>query len=51
MELSQDISMVELDVKPEWVGKSLMELNLRRKYSVNVVAVLRDKNISINIDL
>lgn len=37
--LSKDVSMVEVDVKKEWVGKNLIELNLRRKYSFNVVAV------------
>ena len=50
IELSRDISMVELDVKPEWVGKSLIELNLRKKYSVNVVAIIRGDEISTMID-
>ena len=50
IELSQDISMLELDVKPEWVGKTLVELNLRKKYSVNVVAVIRGNEINTMID-
>ena len=50
MELSKDVSMVELPVRPEWVGKSLMELNLRKKYSINVVAIIEDKNVRIDID-
>ena len=50
IELSRDISMVELDVKPEWEGKSLIELNLRKKYSVNVVAIIRGDEISTMID-
>ena len=44
IELSKDVSMVELDVKPEWEGKNLLELNLRKKYSVNVVAIVEEKN-------
>lgn len=48
--ISKDVSMVELDVKPEWEGKSLLELNLRKKYSINVVAVCQGENICINID-
>lgn len=48
--LSKDVSMVELDVKPDWVGKNLIELNLRKKYSVNVVAILRDKDVCVTID-
>ena len=50
MELSRDVSMVELDVKSEWEGKNLLELNLRKKYSINVVAIVQDKNVCVNID-
>ena len=50
IELSQDLSVVSLDVRPEWVGKNLMELNLRRKYSINVVAVVKDQKISTAVD-
>ena len=42
IELSKDVSMVELDVRPEWNGKNLMELNLRQKFSINVVAIIQD---------
>jgi trk system potassium uptake protein TrkA len=48
--LSKDFSMVELDVRPEWVGKSLMELNLRKKHAINVVAIKRGGRLEINID-
>ena len=50
IELSKDVSMIELDVRSEWVGKNLLELNLRRKYSINVVAIVQDNNVCINID-
>lgn len=50
IELSKDVSMVELEVKPEWEGKNLLELNLRRKYAINVVAVVKDKEVCVNID-
>ncbi len=50
IELSENMSLIDLDVKPEWVGKSLMELNLRKKYSLNVVALRTEGNVEINID-
>ena len=50
IELSKDVSMVELDVRPEWEGKNLLELNLRKKYSINVVAIIEGKNVCVNID-
>jgi trk system potassium uptake protein TrkA len=49
IELSGEISMIEMDVKPEWVGKSLIELNLRKKYSINIVAVRNGESLSTDI--
>ena len=48
--LAKNVSMIELDVKPEWVGKNLIELNLRKKYSINVVAVRIGESVSVDID-
>lgn len=50
MELSEDISMIELDVKDEWVGKNLVELSLRKKYSVNVVAIKKGEAVVTEIE-
>ncbi len=50
IELSNDVSLVELDIKPEWVGKTLIELNLRQKYGINVIAVRSGSSLEINID-
>ena len=50
IELSTEVSMIELDVKKDWIGKTLLELNLRKKYSINVIAVKSDNEIEIDID-
>ncbi|MBQ7058516.1 MAG: TrkA family potassium uptake protein [Firmicutes bacterium] len=50
LEVSRDVSMVEMDVRPEWVGKNLLELDLRKKYGINVVAIIDDKTVITNID-
>ena len=50
MDLSTDVSMIELEVRPEWVGKNLIELNLRQKHGINIVAVIQDENVRANID-
>lgn len=49
-ELSDDISIVELDVKPEWVGKSLIELDLRRRYALNILAIKKNDAVSTLVD-
>lgn len=48
--LSADFSMIDLAVRPEWVGKNLMELNLRKKYSINVVGIKRGDKLTVDIN-
>ena len=50
LEISPDVSMVELAVRPEWENKSLLELNLRRKYSINIVAIIENGKVNVKID-
>lgn len=50
IELSKDVSMIEFDVRSEWVGKTLIELNLRKKYDINVVAICRGDDVSVSVD-
>ena len=50
MDLSNEISLIEIDVKPEWVNKTLVELDFRKKYSVNVVAIRQAEKLEIDID-
>ena len=48
--LAKNVSMIELDIKPEWAGKNLIELNLRKRYSINVVAIRKGESVSVDID-
>lgn len=50
IELSEDVSIVELDTKDEWVGKSLLELNFRKKYSFNVIAIKDGEKVHVDLD-
>ena len=38
-ELDDNLCMVELQPRTTWIGKSLIELDLRKKYNMNVAAV------------
>lgn len=38
-DLSDDLTLTQLQVRQEWVGKTLRELDLRGKYSINIVAI------------
>ena len=48
--LSKDVSMIEIDVREEWIGKNLIELNLRKKYGFNIVAIKKGGNVNVNIN-
>ena len=48
--LSKDVSMVEIDVKDEWVGKNLIDLSLRKKYAFNVVAIRNGDDVNTTVD-
>lgn len=50
VELSDDVSVVELDVKNEWIGKDLIELNLRKKYGINIIAIKTEDRVQIDFD-
>ena len=48
--LSKDVSMIEIDVRDEWCGKNLIELNLRKKYGFNIVAIKKGERVNVNIN-
>jgi trk system potassium uptake protein TrkA len=48
--ISKDVSIVEIEVKNEWLGKNLIELNLRKKYGLNIVAIKKDGKVNVNIN-
>jgi len=48
--LSKDVSMIEIDVKDEWCGKNLIELNLRKKYGFNIVAIKKGETVNVSIN-
>ena len=50
LSLSKDVSLVEIPVKEEWVGKNLIDLRLRKKYSFNIVAIRKGTTVNVNID-
>lgn len=50
IELAKNVCMLELSVKPEWLGKSIVDLNLRKKYALNIIALCEGESININFD-
>lgn len=50
LSLSEDVSIVEIGVKDEWIGRNLVELDLRKKYGFNIVAIRVGEKVNVVID-
>lgn len=50
IELSESYSIVDFDVPQSWAGKSLIELNIRSRYGVNVIGIRGLETVNINPD-
>ena len=48
IELSPEYSIAEVTILTDWIGKSLIELKLREKYDVNVIAIRRGGSLILN---
>ena len=48
--LSKDVSLIEINVKDEWIGKNLIELNLRKRYGINIVAMKKSGQVNVSIN-
>ena len=48
--LSPDYSILETAIPKSWIGKTLKELDVRKKYNVNVAALKEGEKVEINPD-
>lgn len=49
IELSEDYTIAEVTPLKNWVGKSLIEINVRNQYGINVIAIKNQSGININV--
>lgn len=50
IDLAPEYSILEIRMSSEWIGKSLVEINMRRQYSISVIAIRRGDDIDINVE-
>lgn len=46
MEISPEFSISETPVPESWVGKSILELDVRKKYHINILAIKQEDDIN-----
>lgn len=49
-DVDKNLSIIEMKPKKEWIGKNLIDLNLREKYEANIVAVKENSKMRPVID-
>ncbi len=48
IELTSDYSIMEIEALEKWVGKTLRELDVRRKYGINIIGIKANKKINVS---
>ena len=48
IELSDEYGIIEVPVPKRWINKSLIELNVRAKLGVNIIAIERENKINVS---
>ena len=49
VELNEDYSIYELSVPEEWLGKTVMQLDLRKKYGINILSVRENGTLNMEV--
>ena len=50
IELDGDYAIFEVAVPAEWVGKTIRQADIRKRHSINVMAVRRDGQMDMSVD-
>lgn len=49
IELNEDYAIFEISVPKEWIGKTVGQLDIRKKYKINIMASKKDGKINLDI--
>ena len=51
MEVDASHAIFEVEVPDEWLGRSVGELDIRRRYNINILAVKKEREVSVAISV
>ena len=49
MEVDASHAIFEVAIPDEWIGRSVGELDIRRRYNINILAVKKEREVSVTI--
>ena len=44
-----DHAIMEVTIPPEWMDRTIGEINIRKKYNINILALKKDGKLDMNI--
>lgn len=50
VEIDENLSVFELDVPSSWVGKTVAQVDVRKKYNINIMAIFENGKLSAAIN-
>lgn len=50
IELDDDHGIYEVDVPDQWEGKSILQIDIRKKYGINILGIKRHGELSLVVD-
>lgn len=51
MEVDASHAIFEVTIPDEWIGRSVGELDIRRRYNINILAVKKEREVSVTISV
>ena len=49
IELDKDYAIFEIEVPASWVGKTIGEINIRKKYNINIMALKKNEKMELTL--
>lgn len=49
IELDKDYAIFEIATPKEWIGRSIIDINIRKKYNINIMAIKRGGKMDVKI--
>lgn len=49
LELDEDHAIFEVEVPKAWLGKSIVKIDIRKKFNINIIAIRRDGKLDLSI--
>ena len=47
--IDENVSMFEVNIPEQWIGKTISQIDIRRKFGINIMAIKRDGKLNLTV--